>query len=122
MTTVLLPTVRHQENSVGLLVCGYAILNLVILSCDHYKNFNIGQTNYNNLVESNMQPLSAAQRNHIFSLLDSGHSAHQISSSTGVHHTTISKLHRKYCSYLQKHSGEHPKKLSEADTHYALHL
>jgi hypothetical protein len=69
-----------------------------------------------------MQPLSAAQRNHILSLLDSGHSAHQISSSTGVHHTTISKLHRQYCPYLQKHSGGCPKRLSEADTCYALHL
>ena len=69
-----------------------------------------------------MRSLSNTQRNHILSLLDSGHSAHQISSSTGVHHTTISKLHRQYCPYLQKHSGGRPKKLSEADTRYALHL
>ena len=102
MTTVLLPTVRHQENSVGFLICDYAVLNLVILSCDHYKNFNTGQITHNNLVESNMQPLSTAQRNHFLSLLDSGHSAHQISSSTGLHISTISRLRRKHHPYLQK--------------------
>jgi len=61
-----------------------------------------------------MQPLSAAQCKHILSLLDSGHSAHQISSSTGIH-IAISRLCR-------KHRGGHPSKLSEADTHYALQL
>src|SRR5436305_6088250 len=69
-----------------------------------------------------MQPLSAAQRNHILSLLDSGHSAHQISSSTGIHHTTISKLRRQYRPYLQKCPAGRPAKLSEADARYAVHL
>src|SRR6266487_6674538 len=69
-----------------------------------------------------MQPLSAAQHNYILSLLDSGHSATQISSSTGLHFSTISMLHRKHCPYLQKPSGGCPPKLSEADTCYALHL
>ena len=87
-----------------------------------YKKSNIGQTHHNNLVDSNMQSLSAAQRNHILSLLDSGHSAHQISTSTGLHHTTISILFRKHHPYLQRHSGGCPSKLSEADTCYALHL
>src|SRR6266487_3599215 len=69
-----------------------------------------------------MQPLSAAQHNYILSLLDSGHSAHEISCSTGLHTSKISRIHRKHWPYLQKSSGGHPLKLSEADTHYALHL
>ena len=69
-----------------------------------------------------MQPLSTAQCNYILSLLDSGHSAHQISSSTGLHISTISRLHRKHHPYLHKLIGEHPPKLSEADTRYAQHL
>ena len=69
-----------------------------------------------------MQPLSASQRNHILSLFNSGHSAHQISSLTGVHHTTISKLRRQHHPYLQKSSGGRPRKLSEANARYAIHL
>ena len=69
-----------------------------------------------------MKPLSAADCNHILSLIDSGHSAHQISSIVGLHHSTISRLQNRYCPYLQKASGGCPPKLSEADTHYALHL
>jgi transposase len=92
------------------------------MSCDVFNKSNIGQINHNNLVDSNMQPLSAAQCNHILSLLDSGHSATQISSSTGIHFSTISRLCRKHCPYLQKPSGGHPPKLSEADRHYAQHL
>ena len=69
-----------------------------------------------------MKALTPHQRNNILSLLDSGYSAHQISSSTGVHHTTISKLHRQYCPYLKKQSGGRPSKLSDADVRYAQHL
>ena len=69
-----------------------------------------------------MHPVSGAQLNYILSLLDSGQSATQISSSTGLHFSTISRLHRKHCPYLQKPSGGRPPKLSEADTRYALHL
>src|SRR5204863_6184331 len=69
-----------------------------------------------------MHPVSAAQLNHILSLLDSGHSAHDISPLTGLHHTTISRLQRKHHPYLQKAIGGCPPKLSEADTHYAQHL
>jgi transposase len=86
------------------------------------KKFNKTQTNHNNLVDSNMHPVSGAQLNHILSLLDSGHSAHHISSLTGLHHTTISRLQRKHHPYLQKVSAGRPPKLSEADTHYAQHL
>src|SRR4051794_19255331 len=69
-----------------------------------------------------MQPLSAAQCNHVLSLLDSGHSAIQISLSTSLHFSTISRLCRKHYPYLQKPSGGHPPKLSEADTCSAQHL
>src|SRR3954447_10785612 len=87
-----------------------------------YKKFNIDQIYHNNFVDSNMQPLSTTQCNYILSLLDSGHSAHQISSSTGLHISTISRLRRKHRPYLQKPIGGCPPKLSEADTCYALHL
>src|SRR6266487_3005831 len=87
-----------------------------------HKKSNIGQTDHNNLVDSNMQPLSAAQCNYILSLLDSGHSACQISSSTGLHLSTISRLRRKHRPYLKKPTGGRPPKLSEADTRYAQHL
>jgi transposase len=86
------------------------------------RKFNTMQTNHNNLVDSNMHPVSGAQLNHILSLLDSGHSAHDISPLTGLHHTTISRLQRKHCPYQQKVSAGHPSKLSESDTHYAQHL
>src|SRR4051812_9451121 len=87
-----------------------------------YKKFNIDQIYHNNFIDSNMQPLSTSQCNYILSLLDSGHSAHQISSSTGLHISTISRLRRKHCPYQQKPIGGRPPKLSEADTHYAQHL
>src|SRR3954451_14219269 len=87
-----------------------------------HKKFNIGQTDHNNLIDSNMQPLSASQCNYILSLLDSGHSACQIPSSTGIHLSIISRLCRKHCPYLQKSTGGCPPKLSEADTCYAQHL
>src|SRR5882724_5931337 len=69
-----------------------------------------------------MKPLSPAQRNCILSLLDAGQSSHQISSTTGVHHSTISRLHSKYLPHLHKPSGGPPFKLSAADTHYAQQL
>ncbi len=69
-----------------------------------------------------MRSLSAAHNKHILSLLDSGHSAHQISSSTGIHTSTISRLRSKHCSSLQKSLGGHPSKLSPANTCYAIHL
>jgi len=69
-----------------------------------------------------MHPVSGAQLNHILSLLDSGHSAHHISSLTGLHHTTISRLQRKHHPYQQKVSAGCPPKLSETDTCYAQHL
>src|SRR3954454_11823083 len=86
------------------------------------RKFNMIQTNYHNIVDSNMHPVSGAQLNHILSLLDSGQSAHHISSLTGLNHSTISRLQRKHCPYLKKAPAGRPPKLSEADTCYAQHL
>jgi len=80
------------------------------------------QTNHNNNVDFNMHPVSNTQLNHILSLLNSGHSAHYISSLTGLHQTTISRLQRKHHPYLQKVPAGHPPKLSKADIRYAQHL
>src|SRR4051794_26953219 len=80
------------------------------------------QTNHNNIVDFNIHPVSGTQLNHILSLLDSGHSAYHISSLTGLHQTTISRLQRKHHPYLQKVPAGHPPKLSKADIRYAQHL
>ena len=69
-----------------------------------------------------MQPLSTDQRNNIISLLEAGHSAHEISSATGVHSSTISRLHRKHYPYLLKSSGGHPTKLSSSNICHGPHL
>ncbi len=53
-------------------------------------------------VEPNMQPLSPSQRSHILSLLIGGHSAHQISSSTGISYTSITRLRSKHLPDLPK--------------------
>jgi transposase len=98
------------------------VLYLALRSYDMLKKFNPTQINHNNLVDSNMHPVSSAQLNHILSLLDSGHSAHHISSLTGLHHTTISRLQRKHHPYQQRVAAGRPPKLSEADTRYAQHL
>ena len=90
-------------------------------SCDRSKKFNIWQINHNNIFISTMKPLSA-QCNNILSLLDSGHSDRQISSITSIHHSTISRLHKKYCPNAQKSSGGHPSKLTSANTCFAIHL
>src|SRR6266536_6047891 len=69
-----------------------------------------------------MRSLSLGQTKHILYLLDSGQSAHQISSSTGIHTSTISRLCSKHRSSLQKSLGGRPSKLSPANTRYAIHL
>src|SRR5229473_2583390 len=68
-----------------------------------------------------MRSLSPVQVNHILFLLDSGNSAHQISSSTGINISTISRLRSKHRSF-QKSLGGRPSKLSPANTHHAIHL
>jgi transposase len=69
-----------------------------------------------------MRSLSAAWVNHILSLLDSGHSLPQISSSTGHSTSTISKLHAKHRSSLAKSVGGRPSKLAPANIRHAIHL
>ena len=69
-----------------------------------------------------MRSLTAPQQSHILSLLDKGKSAHQISSLTGLHTSTISRLCSKHFSTLSKSIGGHPSKLSPPNIHYALHL
>src|SRR5882762_7441635 len=69
-----------------------------------------------------MKAVSPAQLNHILSLLDGAQSSHQISSITGVHHYTISRLHHRHHSHLRKSLGGCPSKLTPVDTCYAQHL
>ena len=69
-----------------------------------------------------MRSLTAPQQSHILSLLDKGKSAHQISSLTGLHTSTISRLHSEHCSTLSKSIGGHPSKLSPPNIYYALCL
>ena len=53
---------------------------------------------------------------------DAGHSTYHIGSITGVHASTISRLHFKECSELCKLSGGHLTKLSPTNIHHAVHL
>ena len=83
------------------------------------------QTCHNNSLNHStitMKALSVAQHNHILSLLDSGHSGHEISSQTGVSNATISRLYSRHHPYHKKASGSCPSKLSEQDLHYATQL
>src|SRR4030081_1060888 len=43
----------------------FFVLYLALRSCEMFTMFNMTQTNHNNLVDSNMQPVSGAQLNHI---------------------------------------------------------
>ena len=69
-----------------------------------------------------MRSLSAIQKSTILSQLDSGHSICSIASSMGIGIATISRLHSKEHSNLQKSTGGHPSKLSSTNMHYAQHL
>src|SRR6266850_2309912 len=69
-----------------------------------------------------MHPLSASQKAHIISLITAGHSSYQVSSMTGVHSTTISRLSRKHFPYLQKSSGGRPSKLSDRNVQHGIRL
>ncbi|KIK79360.1 hypothetical protein PAXRUDRAFT_769616 [Paxillus rubicundulus Ve08.2h10] len=55
-------------------------------------------------------------------MLDSGHSGHSISTSTGFHTSTISRVCAKGCLELQKSTGGCPSKLSPANVCHAIHL
>jgi transposase len=69
-----------------------------------------------------MKAISAPQQAHIISLLTAGHSAHEASSITGIHHTTISRLHRQHCPYLPRQPGGCPTKLSARNINHAIQL
>ena len=69
-----------------------------------------------------MKPLTADQLSHILHLLDSGASAHEISTSTTAHCSTISRIKSKYHSNLAKPTSGCPKLLTPADTYYVVHL
>src|SRR5258706_14659747 len=91
----------------------------------HVVKFNIVQINQNRTCQHTtpiMRTLSAELTNHIFSLLELGYSAHNISSSTGFHHKTIIRLHSKHFPDLHKSSGGCPHKLSPTDICHATHL
>src|ERR1700735_2750900 len=79
-------------------------------------------TNNLNHPTTTMKPVSAAQRNHILSLLDSGHSGYDIHSQTGVSVASISRLRSRHHPYIKKASGGRPSKLSEQDICYAIRL
>ena len=69
-----------------------------------------------------MRQLSPAQRTDIISLLTSGHSAHKVSSLTGIHTSTISRLCRKHCPTLPKSLGGRPTKLTGRNVQHAIRL
>ena len=69
-----------------------------------------------------MRSLTPAQRTHVLELLDKGQSCPAISSITGISVASVSNICSKHCSTLSKSVGGHPRKLSPANTHYAIHL
>jgi len=69
-----------------------------------------------------MRSISPTQKQNILSMLDSGQSANFIASATGLHLSTISRIHSKECSELQKAAEGHPSKLSSANICHAIHL
>src|SRR6266436_2779059 len=66
-----------------------------------------------------MHALSTAE---LEKVLNSGHSAHQISSLTGHHTSTITHIWSKHCPHVPKSSGGHPSKLSPTDMCHAICL
>src|SRR6266436_9491886 len=69
-----------------------------------------------------MHALSTAELEKVLVLINSGHSAHQISSLTGHHTSTITHIWSKHCPHVPKSSGGCPSKLSPTDMHHAIHL
>ncbi|KAF7761076.1 hypothetical protein Agabi119p4_10485 [Agaricus bisporus var. burnettii] len=69
-----------------------------------------------------MKPLTPSQLSHILYLLDSGASAHEISTSTSIHHSTISRIRSKHRPNLATSSGGRPRLLTSSDTRYAVRL
>ena len=69
-----------------------------------------------------MKPLSSSQIDHILFLLDKGHTATQIASTTGYSLSTISRVRSKHRPTISKSTGGRPSKLSPSDTKYAIRL
>ena len=69
-----------------------------------------------------MKSPTSIQQNHLLFLLDKGKSAHQISSLTGIHTITISRLCSKHHSTPSKSICGHLSKLSSSNIYYAIHL
>src|ERR1700720_3159489 len=90
--------------------------HVIVQPCQTCHNNNLNHSTIT------MKAVSATQRNHILSLLDSGHSGHDISSQTGVSNATISRLCSRHRPYIKKASGGRPSKLSEQDLRYAIRL
>jgi hypothetical protein len=88
---------------------------------DHYSNF----TKYKQLFKLNqitIKSLSTPQTNHILSLLDSGHSAYKLSSTTGVYPSIVSILCSKYYTHPPTSSSRQPSKLSSININYKIYL
>ena len=89
------------------------------------NKFNMRQANTHTITFSTtiiMKSLSIEQTHHIISLLELGHSTHQIAHSTGLNQSTISRLHSKHLPNLPKASGGHPSIISPVDMCHAIHL
>ena len=69
-----------------------------------------------------MRPLSVDKLNIVISKLHSGQTTCQISFSTGVSISTISKIHSEHFSDLPKTSGGYPVKLSQAHVCHAVNF
>ena len=69
-----------------------------------------------------MKSISIAQISQIISFLDLGQSTYQISDSTGIHYSTISRIHSKLHPNLAKSSDGHPTIITPANMHYAICL
>ncbi|KAF5314417.1 hypothetical protein D9619_011833 [Psilocybe cf. subviscida] len=69
-----------------------------------------------------MRSLTPAQRTRVLELLDQGHSSHAISTTTGISVGSISNIRTKHRSTLSKSAGGRPRKLSPANTQYAIRL
>src|SRR5260370_34774312 len=55
--------------------------------------------------KSTMCSLSTAELENVIVLINSGHSAHHISSLTGHHTSTITRIWSKHCPHVPKSSG-----------------
>ena len=69
-----------------------------------------------------MRSLSLTQQQHILTLLDSNHSAHQIATIIGCSVSTISRLHSKHRFNLSKLYRGHLLKLSFHNIQHTVHL